>query len=239
MPLGASFSGILISLIIKSNKLLLASLSILYFFSIGFTSDLLISYVENPYEIIPLKNLNNANSIVVLGGMRTFTQKNQEVTEWNDPDRFFAGIRLFKKGKSKRIIFTDGYNPFYKSEITEGFLNRKDAIALGVPGSAVFITGKAKNTFQESEELRKLFNKKKFLSNEIILITSAFHMKRAKRLFERTGFKVLEFPVDFKTKCSKPKLIHNAICFIPNANSLNHSSLALREILGRFIYKVN
>ena len=37
--------------------------------------------------------------------MRTFTQKNQEVTEWNDPDRFFAGIRLFKKGKSKRIIF--------------------------------------------------------------------------------------------------------------------------------------
>ena len=79
MPLGASFSGILISLIIKSNKLLLASLSILYFFSIGFTSDLLISYVENPYEIIPLKNLNNANSIVVLGGMRTFTQKNQKL----------------------------------------------------------------------------------------------------------------------------------------------------------------
>ena len=239
MPLGVSFSGILLSILIKSNKLFLASLSILYIFSLGVTSDFLISFVEKPYEIIPLKDVKKANSIVVLGGMRIFTEKKQDVTEWNDPDRFFAGIRLFKQGKAKRIIFTDGYNPFYESEITEGILNRRDAISIGVPSSSVFITGKAKNTFQESEELRKLFDKKKFVSNEIILITSAFHMQRAKRLFERDGFEVLEFPVDFKTKCSKPKLIHNVICFLPNSNSLNHSSIALREILGRLIYKVD
>ena len=31
-------------------------------------------------------------------------------------------------------------------------------------------------------------------------------MKRAKRLFERTGFKVLEFPVDFKTNAQNLNL---------------------------------
>ena len=219
--------------------MLIASLSILYVLSLGVTSDFLISYVEKPYEMIPLKNVKNTNSIVILAGMRNFTQKKHEVTEWIDPDRFFAGLRLYKQGKSKRIIFTDGYNPFYGDQLTEGILNRKDAISMGIPSSAVFITGKAKNTFQESQELRKLFNKKKFFSNEIILVTSAFHMKRAKKLFERAGFEVLEFPVDFKAKCLKPKLIYNVICFLPNANSLNHSSVALREILGRLIYRAN
>ena len=67
--------------------------------------------------------------------MREFKQKKQEFTEWNDPDRFFAGLMLFKQGKSKRLIFTDGYNPFYGSQITEGVLNRKDAISMGVPAS--------------------------------------------------------------------------------------------------------
>ena len=239
MPLGVSFAGFLLSILLKSKKLFFASFSILYIFSLGVTSDFLISYVEKPYEIIPLKDVKKVNSIVVLGGIRKFTEKKQDVTEWHDPDRFFAGIRLFKQGKAKRIIFTDGYNPFYESEITEGILNRRDAISIGVPSSSVFITGRAKNTFQEAKELRKLFDKKKFVSNEIILITSAFHMQRAKRLFERNDFEVLEFPVDFKTKCLKPKLIYNVICFLPNASSLNHSSLALREILGRLIYKIN
>ena len=239
MPLGASLSGILLSILLKSKKLFFASLSILYFFSLGVTSDFLISYVENPYEMIPLKDVKNANSIVVLAGMRSFTQKRQEVIEWQDPDRFFAGIRLFKQGKSKRIIFTNGYEPFFGNQISEGVLNRKDAIFMGIPSDSVLITGKAKNSYEESVELRKLFNKEQFLSNEIILITSAFHMKRAKKLFERAGFEVFEFPVDFKEKCLKTKLEYNVMCFIPNVKKLSASSLALREILGRIIYKSN
>ena len=34
----------------------------------------------------------------------------------------------------------------------------------------------------------------------ILLVTSAFHMRRAQRLFERQGPKVLPFPVDFQAR---------------------------------------
>ena len=64
-------------------------------------------------------------------------------------------------------------------------------------------------------------------------------MKRAKNLFERAGFEVFEFPVDFKQKCLKTKPKYSVMCFIPNADNLSVSSLALREILGRIIYKSN
>ena len=75
MPLGASFSFMTLSLLIKSKKIFLASLVTLYFFSLGITADLLITYIEKPYKIIPLKNIKDVNSIVVLSGMRQFTQK--------------------------------------------------------------------------------------------------------------------------------------------------------------------
>ncbi len=239
MPLGASFLGITIALLLRSKKLFLKSFIFLYFFSMGLTSDLLISYVEKPYKILPVKNIIDADSVVVLGGMRELNDINKEIIEWNDPDRFFAGLKVYKEGKAKRIIFTDGYNPFFGKNVTEGVLNKRDAISMGISEEAIMITGKARNTQEESQELRKLFDKNKFLDNEIILITSAFHMKRAKRLFERSGFKVFEFPVDFKPKCLKKKLRDNLFCLLPRASSLNHSSTALREIIGRVFYQIN
>lgn len=239
MPLGLTFIGFILSLLLKSKKILFGSFAILYFFSIGVTADFLISYLEKPYKMVPLKKIKNADSIVVLGGYRVLTQNNQEVIEWNDPDRFFAGVRLYKEGKAKRLIFTDGYSPDLGTNFSEGFLNRNQAVSLGIPPNAIMITGKANNTFQESQQLRKLFNKNKLLSNEIILITSAYHMKRSKNLFERANFKVLEFPVDFKPKnCSNIKLIYKINCLLPQANKLRTSSLMVREIIGRLIYKI-
>ncbi len=238
MPIGASFLGFFVSFILKSKNIFLLSLAVLYFSSLGVTADLLISYLEKPYQQIPLKKIKNANTIMVLGGIRELTNNSQGVIEWKDPDRFFAGIKLYKKGNSKRIIFSDGYSPFYGKNISEGEANKKYAISMGIPLNSILISGKANNTLQEAQELRKLFNKKNFLSNKIILVTSAFHMKRAKTLFEREGFKVFEFPVDFKTKCSTKRIIYSFNCLLPTADSLKNSSDAIREIVGRIVYKV-
>lgn len=80
-------------------------------------------------------------------------------------------------------------------------------------------------------------NEEQFLENKIILITNAFLMIRAKALFERFGLEVLEFPVDFKGKCSQKNKV-NLICLLPNSSSLHYSSFALREIIGRIFYRV-
>ena len=72
-------------------------------------------------------------------------------------------------------------------------------------------------------------------SSEILLVTSAFHMKRAKKIFERQGFLVYPFPVDFKT--STISRWQSPYQWIPNSESLNKTSRALRELLGRSIYR--
>jgi len=67
----------------------------------------------------------------------------------------------------------------------------------------------------------------------IILVTSAFHMRRAQMLFERQGFEVEPFPVDFQTS-DRPTI--NVLSFIPSAHALAKSETAMREGVGILYY---
>ena len=49
-------------------------------------------------------------------------------------------------------------------------------------------------------------------NSSIILVTSAFHMHRSKYLFEKQGFEVTPFPVDFRSSMQKYLLLS----FLPN-----------------------
>lgn len=69
----------------------------------------------------------------------------------------------------------------------------------------------------------------------IVLVTSAFHMHRARMLFERQGFEVEPFPVDFQTS-DQPTL--NIISFIPSAQALAKSETAIREGVGMLYYSI-
>ena len=207
----------------------------LWIFSIGFVADLLWKIVEYPWKRIEASDAPTADAIVVLsnGGIYQ-TPGKANVFEWGDPDRYFAGISLYKKKKAPRLFFTGGTNPHEKESIDEGTLYKEHAISLGIPMDAIFVTSKVINTAQEAIEIRKNFSQTNSLS-KILLVTSAFHMKRAKKLFERQNFIVYSFPVDFKT--SKISSWESPYKWIPNSESLYKSSRALRELLGRIIYR--
>ena len=72
----------------------------------------------------------------------------------------------------------------------------------------------------------------------VVLVTSAFHLPRAKRLFERQGLQVLPFPVDFQARgawAGHP--LADPLNWIPSADGLERSSRALREAIGRTLYR--
>ena len=71
--------------------------------------------------------------------------------------------------------------------------------------------------------------------HKIILATSAFHMRRARMLFERQGFEVEPFPVDFQTS-DRPTF--NVLSFVPSAQALAKSETAMREGIGILYYSI-
>ncbi len=233
------FFLLILFIIRKKKKFLYSGIISLFVFSNGVLSGSLWKILEYPWRRIDYVDVNPADLIVVLSGGRHLPPGGTKIIEWNDPDRFVAGIKLFRSKKADKLIFTGGINPLSKNLPPEGDIYIKEAISLGIPREKLFTTYPVRNTLEEAKAIKKLLKKDlKLSSNRIILVTSAFHMKRAKRVFEREGIKVQPYPVDFKSSGkSIQSLMKNPIRWIPSAGALKSISNAFREFIGRIVYR--
>ena len=229
----------LIFLIRKKTKFIYSSIIFLIVFSNGVLSNTLWRLLEYPWERLDYAVVNSSDGIVVLsGGGINLPPVNKKIIEWNDPDRFFAGINLYKANKSNRLIFTGGINPLISGLPPEGDIYIKEALSMGIPKKDLFTTYPVSSTLQEAKAIKKLLNDEIPSSQKkVILVTSAFHMNRAKRVFEREGISVLPYPVDFISNKSFSSSLRNPLMWIPNSSYLNRSTIAIREIIGRIIYR--
>ena len=203
-----------------------------YLFATPIVSDSIFKYVERGQVRKDISKMPKADAIVVLGGMFNYVKtETGGLNEWGDPDRFFGGIELFNAGKANQIIFTGAKMPWAdKDQETEGESLKKYAIQFGVPDTAIKISGLVTTTEDESKEVRKLLPH----SNNIILVTSAYHMPRSRSLFEKQGFSVTTFPVDSKVTLEGRTIID----YLPEGDSFKKSETAIRELIGRGFYSL-
>jgi uncharacterized SAM-binding protein YcdF (DUF218 family) len=204
----------------------------LYVFSTPIFADNFFKLIEGTEPRKTPKDMPNAEAIVVLSGMINQINSTDGVyPEWIDPDRFFAGIDLYKSGKAPKIIFTNGKLPWENSKNTEGDILKQFALGYGVPDSAILLTGNVENTADEAKAVGKLMGKWK----HIILVTSAYHMPRAKQNFESQDFIVQPFKVDFKVDQLNGLTLMD---FLPDADSFRLLNTGYRELIGRVIYYI-
>jgi uncharacterized SAM-binding protein YcdF (DUF218 family) len=220
------------SMVFRSRISGILAVSILIICSLPIFSNKLITYLENEYILSDASSAKTADAIVVLSGMvRTINGKNGLSYEWGEAsDRIFAGIELIKKNKAPIMVLTGGKLPWSVGK-PEGEYLRDVAIKYGVPNKNILLTENVQNTDQEAKAVAKLLNKE--IPN-IILVTSAFHMPRAQKVFEAAGIVVSPFPVDFLSGADKTTLMH----FIPSAEAFSDTSFFVREVIGRLYYKL-
>ena len=177
-------------------------------------------------------DMPQADAVVVLSGMLNSVPGAGGVAqEWGDPDRFFGGLELFAAGRAPKLVFTRGKLPWAITETAEGDVLRQFAVKQGVPAQAIVLTGLVENTQQEAAEVRRLFPS---AGATVLLVTSAFHMPRARALLEAQGLRVIPFPVDFNV----PKRSTTVMDFLPEGNALRLTDVAVREWIGRVYYWV-
>ena len=186
--------------------------------------------VEGDQSRKSIASIEQADAIVVLSGMLEINEVGDSTyIEWGDPDRFFGGIALFKAVKAKKLVFTGGKMPWDNAKKTEGEVLKEYAISNGIPSEKIFVTKEVENTADESVAVKELISP----SKRIILVTSAYHMYRARRLFEKQGLIVIPYRVDFKSLTTDSLTFMD---YLPNAESLAKTELGLRELMGRLYY---
>jgi len=233
LPLGLSLLLTVAGLVFRRRLLIGFGIMVLGMFSLPVVSTSLIRAVEGWASRVPVSSLHNADAVVVLSGI-VGQIKGAPLGEWNGGvDRFEGGIDLFKAGKAPVIVFTRGQVPWQPESIPEGELLAKRAMLLGVPEKAILLTAVAGNTADEAVAAAKLLGVRSGARKKIILVTSAFHMRRAAMQFEKAGFHVERYPVDFQIG---EKLDMTVLDFLPDAGGLALSSTALREMIGWLYY---
>ena len=138
-------------------------------------------------------------------------------------------IALFKAGKAQKLVFTGGKMPWDMAKKTEGEVIKEYAISNGIPAEKIFVTKDVENTADEAVAVKELIS----LSKRIILVTSAYHMYRAKRLFKKQGFIVIPYIVDYKAAGNSTITVMD---FLPSAGNLAITESGIREIIGRLFY---
>ena len=198
--------------------------------SLPLVSGKLIAFLEQDYVLKPTATANTADAIVVLSGMvRTIEGVDGLGYEWGEAsDRIFSGIALINKQKAPLLILTGGKLPWSVGR-PEGEYLEKIALKNGVPSEVIRITENVQNTDQEAKAVAKILNK---TEPNVILVTSAFHMPRAQKVFEAAGLSVSPYAVDFLSGVDKAKIMD----FIPNAGAFKDTSFFIREIIGRLYY---
>ena len=230
-PLGIIFIFLIASFFSKRRIFVFLAFIILIVSSNPIVGNYLMKKLENPYKPTSIDSISKADAIVVLSGMvHQVGDENYNRYEFSDPDRFFGGLDLIKEDKSDKIIFTAGQLPWKDNWKPEGFILKERAISLGVLQTKILVTENVKNTYEESIAVTKLIPN----NSTIILVTSAFHMHRSKYLFQKQGFEIIPFPVDFNSPNRKLSIIS----FLPNLGAIGKTSIFIRENIARIYYKL-
>ena len=232
LPIMLVIIVILIGLIKNKKKLIYIAIGVLYIISTPIFSNNFFKLVEGSEYRKPISAIDSADAIVVLSGMLEINEVGDSTyIEWGDPDRFFGGIALFKAGKAQKLVFTGGKMPWDKVKKTEGEVLKEYAISNGIPSEKIFVTKDVENTADEAVAVKELISP----SKRIILVTSAYHMFRAKRLFEKQGFEVIPYKVDYKAAGNSTVTIMD---FLPSAGNIELTETGIRELIGRLFYLI-
>ena len=165
-----------------------------------------------------------ADAIILLGGgMGADTNHNSYAEMSSGADRVWQAARLFKAEKAPVIVATG----FYPQDTTLPLL--KD---FGLAEDCVSFL-EARNTEEEAKGIAKKGYKK------ILLVTSAWHMKRARLMFEKyaPGIEVVCAPADFEHTMMAENLF-SPKAILPDVNAFYLNSTAFHEWVGIVGYKL-
>ena len=165
-----------------------------------------------------------ADAIVLLGGsMGIETNMSSYAEMATSADRVWQAVRLYKAGKADKIIATGDYAKDTTLPLLKEF---------GVGEEAVSFLD-ARTTEEEAKGLEKLGCKK------ILLVTSAWHMKRARLMFKKYApdIEVVCAPADFENTFTVEKTpVFKMLLPDPNVFMLN--SVAFHEWVGIVGYTI-
>jgi uncharacterized SAM-binding protein YcdF (DUF218 family) len=219
---------------LKGRILCALALALIVIFASPATSEALLRSLENQHPDTPVDSMPPAQAIVVLGGsLHSPNRLHQQSALLEASDRELRAVRLYKAGKAPLILASGGGFHVTAGRPAESYAMSALMKEWGVPQQAILIEDRSTNTRENALFSFEILNARQI--RRILLVTSASHMPRAAAAFRKVGFDVIPAPADFHTGWTALDL---PLSWIPNADALVESDIALKEWLGLTVYRL-
>ncbi len=179
--------------------------------------------------------------VVVLGGGTTAPEEPRTMVEVNSAgDRLIYAAQLLREQKASYILVSGGLLDWEDRSTTPADDMASLLVWMGVPPEAIWLQDESANTYEDALYSAQILRQKEI--NEILLVTSAWHMPRAVRLFEAQGLEVVPLPTDYNvTQQGWDQMLAGdframILDLFPSAGHLSLTTRMLKEYIGLWIY---
>jgi uncharacterized SAM-binding protein YcdF (DUF218 family) len=218
----------------KRWKLGLANLIVgmmLWALSTAPMANLLIHGLESDYSI---PSNPSGDVIVLLGGGMIQGVPDLTGTAAPSPStlsRIVTAVRLYQRLQLP-IIVTGG-RVYDGAESDAATVAKRFLMDLGVPEKLITVEDRARDTAQNARLTAAICRQQGF--SKPILLTAAFHLKRARMAFEAAGMRVIPFPAYFM---GSRNISYSWRHLLPRAGMLCTSSDTIHEYMGILYYRI-
>jgi len=151
-------------------------------------------------------------------------------------DRFTNALWLYRAGRIGRIIVSGG-----SGEVGGSDSGRSEAAELasllrlaGVPQQDILLEERSRNTRENALYTQQLLAQHPEMKS-LVLVTSAFHQRRALGCFRQVGLHPIAFPAGYYSGGRKAT---PGYWLLPDSGALDKWGILLHEIAGYVVYKV-
>ena len=149
-------------------------------------------------------------------------------------DRLTHALWLYRAGRVRRIIVSGGSGAVLAKAHTEAAELATLLRLAGVPARDILLEDKSRNTHENARFTKQLLAAHSNIKS-LVLVTSAFHQRRALGCFRKAGLHPVPFPAGFR---STDRRLTPDYWLVPSVSALENWSLLLHEMAGWVTYKV-
>ena len=199
-----------------------------------FVPSTLLRNLESRYPPLPAgTEMQHYVGVVVMGGALSNSKlwtEHKQVALNDQAGRMTAAVTLTQRYPHLKVIFSGGIASVPPTGLTEAERAKQFFDELGVPASAVVYEAGSRNTYENAYYSSLIPGAD--IQQPWLLLTSAYHMPRSMGVFEKIGWNVTPYPVDYRTT-SDLSWYDYSLHFGPG-----QWELALHELLGYYVYKM-
>ena len=175
------------------------------------------------------------DAVILLGGVsdeRVTAQSGAPALN-DSVERLIATHRLLADGRARTAIVSGAPELEQFVDASEARVLAAQLRAWGIDERRVILEEKARNTYENAVYSKRVVEERGF--RRVLIVTSAFHMRRAVECFEAVGLSVDTLAVDFRAHDPNGP---GGSSWLPRALYLADSTRMIREFFGLYIYRL-